>query len=161
MSIDTSCTRAVPPALLAVAALAAGLTSCESQAPEPGDETAAERRSEATALSEAPVMAEFVPYDVTPELQNSEEVGKRLQELYPDSLEDAGIGGSVVLSLKVDQEGRVRESLIETSSGREVLDMAASRIIGDMEFSPAMNRGERVGVWVQQRIRFEPDAAGN
>ena len=154
--------RTVPTPLLAALALAVGLAACETQAPEPGGEADAVRAPDARASAPSTADGEprFMPYDVAPELENAGEVSSRLQELYPDSLENAGVGGSVVLWLRVDEQGRVKRSLLEQSSGHGALDRAASRIAGDMDFSPAMNRDERVGVWVQQRIRFEPDTAG-
>lgn len=150
MEWNTAGLRPHPVAPVLVLALAAGLVACETQGPEDTAEADATRR---------PAAVEFTPYDVAPELQNAGEVSVRLQELYPDSLEEDGVGGSVVLWLEVDERGRVRKSLLEESSGYDALDQAASRIAADMDFSPALKRDERVGVWVQQRIRFEPDTA--
>lgn len=149
MNRDTAALRRADVALVLVLATGAGaLLACETQAPEQGAQANASRRAEAPG---------FIPYDVAPELQNAGEVSARLQELYPDSLEQQGIGGSVVLWLMVDERGRVQKSLLQESSGEDAFDQAASRIAAEMDFSPALNRGERVGVWVQQRIRFEPD----
>lgn len=149
MNGDTTVLRGARAALFLVFALGAGvLLACETQAPDEGAEADASRRAEVPG---------FIPYDVAPELQNAVEVSARLQELYPDSLEEAGTGGSVVLWLLVDDRGRVQKSLLQETSGYDALDQAASRIASEMDFSPALNRNERVGVWVQQRIRFEPD----
>lgn len=89
MNRDTAALRRADVALFLLLATGAGaLLACETQAPEQGTEANAGRRAEAP---------EFIPYDVAPELQNAGEVSARLQELYPDSLEQQGIGGSVVL----------------------------------------------------------------
>lgn len=152
MTEDTAGRRHRHAVSLLLLAVAGASFACESQAPEEAEEADASRR---------PGAVEFIPYDVAPELQNAGEVSARLQELYPDSLEEAGIGGSVVLWLEVDERGRVKRSLLQESSGHDPLDQAASRIAGEMGFSPALNRGDPVGVWVQQRIRFEPDTAGS
>ena len=158
MSSESNCPRVIPVVLVVALALGSSFLACDSRPPQGATESDAARgdrvRSEA-----AGVAPRFVPYDVTPELENGAEVENRLQELYPDSLEQAGVGGSVVLWLMVDERGEVQEGLLQASSGHAVLDQAAGRIAGDMRFSPALNRGEPVGVWVQQRIRFEPDTA--
>lgn len=149
---DTAEPRDVHAFVILVLVAAGGLLACETQAPEQETEADASRRAEAPR---------FIPYDVAPKLENAGEVSTRLQELYPDSLEEEGVGGSVVLWLYVDRRGRVQESVLNESSGHDALDQAASRIAGDMDFSAALNRGDPVDVWVQQRIRFEPDTAGS
>lgn len=151
MNGDTTGLRGAHAALFLVLALGAGVPACETQAPEEGVEADASQRAEAP---------EFIAYDVAPKLQNADEVSARLEELYPDSLEEAGVGGSVVLWLKVDERGRVQGRRLQETSGYDALDRAASRIAGEMDFSPALHRDDRVAVWVQQRIRFEPDTAG-
>lgn len=61
----------------------------------------------------------------------------------------------------ISERGRVQKSLLQESSGQDALDQAASRIAAEMDFSPAMHRDDTVAVWVQQRIRFEPDTASS
>lgn len=129
-------------------ALAAGALACETSPPAPDADTSARVGS-----AERP---QFVPYDVAPELQNPREVQARLQEVYPDSLESAGVGGTVILWMYVDTDGDVRKSRVQESSGHESLDRAARGVVEAMKFSPALQGEEPTDVWVQQRIQFRP-----
>lgn len=145
--------RTLRAAAFALLALAAGALACETSPPEPN--AAADASRQGTA-GDRPT---FVPYDEAPELQNPEEVQARLQDLYPDSLERAGVGGTVTLRMYVDTDGNVEESEIRESSGHGALDRAAREVVGVMEFSPALNRDQPRAVWVRQEIRFQPDSA--
>jgi periplasmic protein TonB len=55
----------------------------------------------------------------------------------------------------IDEEGVVAEAQVEQASGHQALDQAAVRVARQFRFSPALNRGEPVPVWVQIPIRFE------
>lgn len=96
----------------------------------------------------------FIPYDVEPRLQNADEVLRYLHRIYPASLQQSGIGGTVTLWVYVDAEGRVQETRIRESSGYDALDRAARDVARRMEFSPAMNRDREIAVWVAQRVAF-------
>lgn len=48
---------------------------------------------------------------------------------YPDEARRRGLSGSLVLSVRLDAEGRVQDIAIAQSSGEPVLDQAASRIV--------------------------------
>ncbi|TVP87467.1 MAG: energy transducer TonB [Thioalkalivibrio sp.] len=48
---------------------------------------------------------------------------------YPDEARRRGLSGSLVLSVRLDPEGRVQDIAIAQSSGEPVLDQAASRIV--------------------------------
>ena len=162
--------RLLRAAAFTVVALGAGALACETTPPGPDAELDAARAGEPTSpdvrapagesAEEAPSAERsrerptFIPYDVAPELQNPDEVEKRLRDVYPASLESAGIGGSVVLWLRVDERGSVRASRIRESSGYRALDRAAEDVVEAMEFSPALNRDQPRAVWVQQRIVF-------
>lgn len=103
-------------------------------------------------LSEAPA---FTPMDVEPVLQNAQEVASELGRAYPPLLRDAGIGGTVLVWFFIDENGRVQNTEINQSSGHEALDGIAVEIADLYEFSPALNRDERVRVWVSIPIHFE------
>jgi len=164
-------------------ALAAGALACETTPPGPSPELdatraagptspevrapAGERPGEASSGEGSRERPTFIPYDVAPELQNPDEVQQRLRDVYPPSLENAGIGGSVVLWMRVDEQGRVRATRVRESSGYRALDRAAEDVVEAMEFSPALNRDQPRAVWVQQRIYFRtasdtaPEDAGD
>ncbi len=103
-------------------------------------------------LGDQPV---FTPFTVAPEVRNREEVGRILQREYPSSLRDAGIGGTVVMHFFIDEEGEVQNVVVQESSGHASLDAAAERVAMQFEFSPALNRDQRVPVWIQLPITFQ------
>jgi protein TonB len=105
----------------------------------------------ADEIAAAPV---FVPRDVDPELKNRREVTRELRRRYPLHLQEAGIGGTVLVWLLIDEEGNVRKYEIKQSSGRKELDRAAIEVIDAMEFSPAKRRDRPVAVWVALPITF-------
>ena len=98
---------------------------------------------------------EFIPYTVAPRLQNKEAVLARLREVYPRPLRSAGIGGTVLLWIYVDERGEVQATRIAESSGYKGLDSAAQAVAAAMRFSPAMNRDRVTAVWLSQPIFFE------
>ncbi len=97
----------------------------------------------------------FIPYTAAPKLLNREETLALLERLYPPSLRSAGVGGTVVLWVFVDTDGRVGETRVHTSSGYVLLDQAAQRVAASMRFTPAMNRDLVTAVWLSQPIFFE------
>lgn len=102
-------------------------------------------------ISAAPVPT---PYTVAPELKNREEVQRALVRFYPPLLRDAGIGGTVLVWFFIDETGQVQKSLIKESSGHKSLDEAALKVAEIMRFSPALNRDQKVRVWVALPITF-------
>lgn len=96
----------------------------------------------------------FIARDVEPQLKNGREIRQLLERLYPPMLKEAGIGGTVVLWVFVDEAGKAAKSQVFKSSGYPAFDQAAQQIVEKMKFSPALNRDKPVGVWVQQAIQF-------
>jgi len=92
---------------------------------------------------------------VEPRLKNGRDIQKLLQRLYPSMLREAGISGEVTLWVFVDESGKAAKSQVQKSSGYPAFDNAATQIVDQMQFSPAMNRDKPVGVWVAQRIDFK------
>jgi periplasmic protein TonB len=103
-------------------------------------------------ISAAPV---FTPMTVRPEIKNVPEVIRAMEREYPPILRDAGIGGRVVVWFFIDEEGRVQDFRISTSSGHSALDDAAIKVASVYRFTPALNRDQKVKVWVQFPITFE------
>ena len=97
----------------------------------------------------------FTPFTLAPQLINLTEVQRALTREYPTVLRDAGIGGRVEVWFFIDAEGRVANMLLNRSSGQEALDQAALNVASIYRFSPAMNRDERVPVWVSLPITFQ------
>lgn len=102
-------------------------------------------------LSEKPT---FTPYTVAPEILNRATVTQALEREYPTELREAGIGGTVNVWVFIDENGRIQAARIQRSSGHPELDEAALRVVRVMRFSPALNRGEKVPVWVAFPVSF-------
>jgi protein TonB len=105
-----------------------------------------------TDIAAAPT---FTPFTVAPALQNNAEVVRALTREYPTVLRDSGIGGTVTVWFFIDENGRVLQTRVDTSSGYQQLDDAALKVAEVMRFSPALNRENRVQVWVSLPITFQ------
>lgn len=103
-------------------------------------------------ISAAPV---FTPMTVRPEIMNRSEVVRAMTREYPSILRDAGIGGEIVVYFFIDVDGSVLDARVFQSSGHSALDEAAIKVAGVYRFSPALNRDQKVQVWVQFKITFE------
>lgn len=97
----------------------------------------------------------YVPMTVRPQLQNQSEIERLLERTYPTILRDAGVGGTPILWFLIDEQGRVLQTRVHTSSGYPALDEAAQKVGGSMRFSPALNRTEPVKVWVEIPVKFQ------
>lgn len=102
-------------------------------------------------IERAPV---FTPYTVAPDLKNRDAVSRALVKFYPPLLRDSGIGGTVLVWFFIDEQGRVQKTDINKSSGQKALDDAALKVADVMQFTPALNRDQKVKVWVAIPIVF-------
>jgi TonB family protein len=103
------------------------------------------------SASDAPA---FTPRTIEPELKNRSEVQRALAAHYPTVLRERRIGGTVQLWVRIDENGKVVRSQIKESSGNDALDRAAMRVADVMQFSPALNREQKVSVWLILPIVF-------
>jgi TonB family protein len=100
----------------------------------------------------------FTPTEVRPQLRNGSAIGQQIERRYPTMLKDAGIGGTTTLWIYIGENGEVLETRVYESSGYEQLDQVAEAVIRETaQFSPAMNRDQRVPVWTQLPITFRVD----
>lgn len=97
----------------------------------------------------------FTPYTVAPELKNREEIRRALVRFYPQMLKDAGIGGTALIWLLIDEKGFVMKTQVKKTSGYPQLDEAAMKVGDMMQFSPGLNRDQAVKVWVALPIIFK------
>jgi protein TonB len=97
----------------------------------------------------------LTPYTVRPELRDPARALRIVERHYPELLRAAGIGGTVTVRAYIDTLGRVTAVELGRSSGHEALDRAALEAVKLFEFTPALNRDQKVAVWVEQRIVFE------
>ncbi|MEE9208599.1 MAG: energy transducer TonB [Gemmatimonadota bacterium] len=97
----------------------------------------------------------YIQRDVEPVMTNRREIQRLLVRLYPSMLREAGIGGTVLLWVYVNEQGGPDKSQVMKSSGYPAMDNAAAQVVDKMKFSPAKNRDKPVGVWVQQAVTFK------
>ena len=103
-------------------------------------------------LAAAPV---FTPMTVRPEIRNRNAVMTAMERAYPPILRDAGIGGQVVVWFFISEEGQVLDKRVSKSSGHTQLDNAALEVADVYRFTPALNRDQKVKVWIQIPITFQ------
>lgn len=80
---------------------------------------------------------------------------KRIDPDYPRIARQAGITGTVTLSVLVDRCGTVREAAIDKSSGMQNLDDAALGVIRKWKFQPAEYQHSPVAVWTKVPVEFQ------
>ena len=73
---------------------------------------------------------------------------------YPRLAEQAGLEGVVWLEVLVGKRGGVKEAAVFKSSGTPALDDAALKAAPKCRFSPALQNGEPVCVWVTYKVEF-------
>jgi len=90
----------------------------------------------------------FIPYDDPP-------VPLRpIRPKYPEIAQEAGIEGTVVVQVFVDEKGRVKETIILKGIPNTGLDEAAADAIRKVRFRPAKQRERAVGVWISIPVNF-------
>ena len=91
---------------------------------------------------------EFVAVEVEPEF-----IHKETPE-FPRLAKQAGITGTVVVKMLVDETGNVLKVILAKSSGTQALDDAALGAAEKCKFSPAIQNGRPVKVWVTFPYEF-------
>ena len=91
---------------------------------------------------------------VAPELLNPEDLNRALQREYPPLLKERLIGGTTVVHVFIDEEGIVRNQSVSRSSGHKELDDAALEVVQVARFSPAINEGRKIALWITMEITF-------
>jgi TonB family protein len=104
------------------------------------------RESLPRKMSELP---SFTPFTDKPDLENREEVVAALARSYPRELRDAGIGGTALIWVLIDETGRVVRTSLKQTSGNAAIDEAAEGVGMQMRFKPARNGSDgAVPVWI-------------
>lgn len=80
---------------------------------------------------------------------------KYIEPVYPNEAHQKGWEGTVVLALTVDIKGRVTKVEIASSSGYDILDMAAAKAAKNWRYKPFMRNGELVAGYIKHTIRFK------
>ena len=81
--------------------------------------------------------------------------GYQVKPRYPESARRAGVQGITTLRVRVLENGRVDEVLVEQSAGFRDLDLAAMEAVKKWLFEPARRGKEPVSVWVMLPVKFE------
>lgn len=90
----------------------------------------------------------FIPHDTPPRVKD------RILPEYPEIAKKAGIEGTVLLHLFVDETGKVLKAYVAKSL-EPSLDQAALEAARKTTFYPALQRDKPVGVWVAYPVRFQ------
>lgn len=106
-----------------------------------------------------PTVVSDTAYDLAPEITNPDEVRNAMREEYPPLLRDAGIRGTAILSIFVDETGQIQRTSLKESSGHQALDDVALELAKIFEFNPAQNGGETVPVMVTVPVNLAPPPA--
>jgi TonB family protein len=111
-----------------------------------------------TALRPQPDFAyEVAVLERVPELANKGTIGSIMERLYPRLLQDAGIGGTVVMQFVIEPDGTVDMSsakVLESSNNQ--LSEASIKAIERFRFRPGRYKGENVRVLIQMPITWQP-----
>jgi len=89
-----------------------------------------------------------------PTLANACTISRLLARGYPPLARDAGVEGTVVLSLLVDPQGMVREASVERDGPRPEFGVAALRVVSRMRFIPVRHGTAPVAARISLPIRF-------
>jgi TonB family protein len=90
-----------------------------------------------------------------PQLLNLADLDRILQRFYPEEERDRSLGGTVVLDLHLDTEGKIT-SVDIVQSGGPAFDQAAQRAARLLRFTPAYMGSDKVSVKIRQAIQFKP-----
>jgi TonB family protein len=98
--------------------------------------------------------------DRKPVLTNMSQVQSMLSHFYPRMLEDAGIGGTAVMSFVVTTEGTVDPSTIGVvSATHEQFSEASRKIVEKFIFTPGLYHGKAVRTLIQMPITWAPNTS--
>ena len=81
--------------------------------------------------------------------------GYQVKPRYPESARRAGLQGVTTLRVRVLENGRVGDVLVEQSAGFRDLDTAAVDAVKKWLFEPARRGKDPVSVWVLLPVKFE------
>lgn len=108
------------------------------------------KASGSNAGSRLPSINDFVELDKEP-TWDREALQRRIK--YPRAAMRGGIQGSVIIRVLVDTTGRIVDYVFDKKVDDD-LDSAALDAVRRTPFTPAMNKGRLVAVWVQMEVVF-------
>ena len=81
--------------------------------------------------------------------------GYQVKPRYPESARRAGVQGVTLLRVRVLENGRVSDVIVEQSAGFRDLDLSAMDAVKKWLFEPARRGKDAVAVWVMLPVKFE------
>ena len=81
--------------------------------------------------------------------------GYQVKPRYPESARRQGVEGTVLLKMRITEQGRVEDVQVERSAGHPDLDRSAMEAVQRWRFEPARRSGEPVAVWVLIPVEFK------
>lgn len=112
-----------------------------------------EEKIDVKVREEEPAPDEFIPVEVQPQFDYSK-LQKDIE--YPEMAKRAGIEGRVIVRVLITKEGKPKKTIIEYSDS-DMLNKAAVQAIMKQVFTPAIQNGQPVAVWVSIPINFKLD----
>ncbi|EHH1223947.1 energy transducer TonB [Vibrio vulnificus] len=82
---------------------------------------------------------------------------KPVQPKYPRVAQKRGIEGTALFELWIDEQGKLTQLLLITSSGAKMLDDAARKAIQQWKFTPHAENGQKMPSRVRVPVRFSLD----
>lgn len=114
-----------------------------ASAPGPGG-----AQGEGIVSERDPVWGVYEPVEELPVLVSSPRAE------YTDLARDAGIEGRVVVRMLVGKDGRVKDAVVDPKFSIPILDAIALEAARGSVFTPALNNGHPVAVWVARPYEF-------
>jgi protein TonB len=81
--------------------------------------------------------------------------GYQVKPRYPESARRQGVEGTVLLRVRVTEQGRVEAVQLERSAGHQDLDQAALKAVRHWRFEPARWGNQPMAVWVLIPVTFK------
>jgi TonB family protein len=112
----------------------------------------------APAMAARPEVAyEVAVLERQPRLSNQGTIASVMERLYPRILQDAGIGGTVVMQFVIEPDGTVDESSVKViDSPHAQLTAATIKAVERFRFRPGRFNGENVRVLIQMPVTWQP-----
>ncbi|HMW49441.1 MAG TPA: energy transducer TonB, partial [Cellvibrionaceae bacterium] len=124
--------------------------------PPPSFNVAAEAPAPANAITSVAAKAEAAPAAKAPPTPARPPKKGLAPPSYPSESKKLGEEGAVALALYLNEEGKVQEARVETSSGFPRLDEAAVKhAVKAWKFEPCTEAGKPVACWYKIKFRFQ------
>jgi protein TonB len=95
--------------------------------------------------------------DRQPELRNAAQVQSNMARLYPRNLQDAGIGGRVMLEFVIEADGTVEKGSVKiVDASHDQFRSVSTQVVERFRFRPGRYKDRDVRVLVRMPITWQP-----